>query len=402
MTRSLSGSSPIVSRAFWPEDAGMESQSATTPRLVRRTHGRMIAGVCQGIADHFHIDPILVRIGFVVTSFFGGAGFIAYVAAWLLIPEEDERMSVGERIVREHRWGRIAGIVLIAIAISSIAKPLWWFGGHGFFAVLLIVGGLYLLSPGLSGGNRAPGTTSTPSRSEGGGVSPVGEDGGDDGMPPVTQSFEPLPPPAGPRRRRRGGLGALTFGLLFIGGGIVGLLLAGGNTVEPSYVFAAGLLVVGTALVVSTWFGRSYVLIPLGLLMVGLMSASTVIDVPITGGVGEKSVTPFNTSELRDEYHLGIGELRLDLTHIAFERGTTHHLGATVGVGHLLVRVPRDVVVEIHGHAGMGEVRFLDQHDGGVRVDRDTTLPSSGENAPRLIIDAEVGVGQVEVLDAAS
>src|SRR4051812_13519780 len=304
MTRTLSGSSPIVGSVWWPEDAGMESQSATTPRLVRRSHGRMIAGVCQGIADHFHIDPILVRIAFVVTSFFGGAGFVAYVAAWLLIPEEDERMSVGERIVREHRWGRIAGIVLIAIAVSSMAKPLFWFGGHGFFAVALIVGGLYLLSPGLSGGETASGATSDPRERESGGddgqptsdATTEADGGGHDSEPPITQPFEPLPPPARPRRRRRGGLGALTSGLLLIGAGIVGLLLAGGNTIEPSYVFAAGLLVVGAALVVSTWFGRSFVLIPLGLLMVGLMSVSTVVDVPITGGIGHKSVTPLSIS----------------------------------------------------------------------------------------------------------
>ena len=55
----------------------MEPQSVTTPRLVRQPHGRMIAGVCKGIADHFGIDPVLVRIAFVVASFFGGAGFIA-------------------------------------------------------------------------------------------------------------------------------------------------------------------------------------------------------------------------------------------------------------------------------------------------------------------------------------
>ena len=98
MTRSVSGSSPIVTAPFWPEDADMEPQSATTARLVRRSHGRMIAGVCQGIAEHFDVDPILVRIAFVVTSFFGGAGFVAYVAAWLLIPDEDERMLIYKRI----------------------------------------------------------------------------------------------------------------------------------------------------------------------------------------------------------------------------------------------------------------------------------------------------------------
>src|SRR3954463_10911937 len=101
--------------------SGMEQDAPPTPRLVRRRHGRMIAGVCQGVADHFRIDPLLVRIGFVVTAFFGGAGAIAYVAAWLLLPEEDESTSIGERVVREHHWGRIAGFVLIAIAVSSVS-----------------------------------------------------------------------------------------------------------------------------------------------------------------------------------------------------------------------------------------------------------------------------------------
>ena len=136
----------------------MEPQSATTPRLVRRPEGRMIAGVCKGIADHFGIDPTLVRIAFIVVTFVGGAGAVAYGAAWLLIPEEGETTGIGERVVREHRWGRIAGFVLIAIAITTLARPVWWIGGHSLFAVLLIVGGLYLLSPGFDGRGAGPTT----------------------------------------------------------------------------------------------------------------------------------------------------------------------------------------------------------------------------------------------------
>src|SRR5258708_3250524 len=101
----ISGSSPIVSAVVSPEYDRMEPQSATTARLVRRRRGRMIAGVGNGIAEHFGIDPIFVRIGFVVAAFFGGAGVIAYAAAWLLIPEEGETTSIGERVIREHRWG---------------------------------------------------------------------------------------------------------------------------------------------------------------------------------------------------------------------------------------------------------------------------------------------------------
>ncbi|MEY2420409.1 MAG: hypothetical protein QOI95_476 [Acidimicrobiaceae bacterium] len=370
----------------------MESQSVAAPRLVRRSQGRMIAGVCKGIADHFGIDPILVRIVVVVITFFGGAGVIAYAAAWLLIPEEGETTSIGERVLREHRWGRITGFVLIAIAVSSLARPVWWVGGHGLFPVLLIVGGLYLLSPGFSGAKAAPDAASAPLRS-------------DESAGPVTEEYtadHTEPAPATPRWKRRGGIGALTFGLLFIGGGVVGLLMAAGNTVEPAYVFATGLLIVGAALVVSTWFGRSFVLIPLGVVLVALMSVSTVIDVPITGGVGDQRATPFALADLHDEYHLGIGELRLDLSHLHLDRGSVHTVKATVGIGHLLLTLPRDTTAELHGHAGLGEVRFLGEHDGGIRIDRDTTLSAGGESPPRIVLDIEVGVGQVEVVDAAA
>lgn len=375
--------------------SGMESQSAPTTRLVRGRHGRMIAGVCQGIADHFHLDPIVVRIVFVIATFFGGAGAVAYVAGWLLIPVEGETASMAEHIVREHRWGRIAGIVLIVIAVSSLARPLWWIHGGVVFAALLIIGGLYLLSPASTGPESPAATPVAPSP-----VSPP--------PPPTTAVLtEPAPAPAPaptPRRprRRRGGIVSFTLGLLFVGGGVVGLIVASGNSVEPAYVFAGGLIIIGAALVLTTWVGRGFVLVPLGVVLVALMSASTVIDVPMSGGVGRKDVTPLTLADLHDEYHLGVGELRLDLTHVTFDRGVTQHVKATVGVGHLLVRIPRNVVVELHGHAGMGAVQFLDDHDGGVRVDRDATLSAPGESVPHLAIDAEVGIGQVEVQDAAA
>jgi len=174
------------------------------------------------------------------------------------------------------------------------------------------------------------------------------------------------------------------------------------KSVNPTNVFAIGLIVVGAAMVISAWVGRSFILIPIGLLLIGLMSVSTVIDVPFRGGIGEKRVDPFLLSDLHEEYHHGIGEMRLDLTHVDFPRGTTTHLKATVGIGHLRIAVPRDVTVVLHGHAGMGEVRFLDDHEGGFDVNRDVTLPSTGESTPRLDIDADIGIGQIEVTDAAS
>ena len=57
-------------------------------RIYRSKSERMIAGVCGGIADYYSLDPSLVRLLAVITIFFGGAGILAYLIAWIIIPEE--------------------------------------------------------------------------------------------------------------------------------------------------------------------------------------------------------------------------------------------------------------------------------------------------------------------------
>ena len=64
----------------------------TTSQLVRPKQGRWIAGVCAGLADRFGISRTLVRIGFVIFGF-AGAGEIAYIAGWILIPKADHPSS---------------------------------------------------------------------------------------------------------------------------------------------------------------------------------------------------------------------------------------------------------------------------------------------------------------------
>jgi len=71
-----------------------------TKVLVRSQKGRMLAGVCAGVADYFDMDVTLVRVIVgVVSVITGGAGVLAYVAAWLIIPAEGEKTSVAQNIV---------------------------------------------------------------------------------------------------------------------------------------------------------------------------------------------------------------------------------------------------------------------------------------------------------------
>ena len=59
----------------------------TGKRLLRSRDQRMVAGVAGGTADYLGVDPTIVRLGFVLTTFFGGAGVVAYLVAWLIMPE---------------------------------------------------------------------------------------------------------------------------------------------------------------------------------------------------------------------------------------------------------------------------------------------------------------------------
>lgn len=56
-------------------------------RITRSRDQRMIAGVSGGIGEYFGIDPTIVRLAWVISAFFGGAGVVAYVVAWLIVPE---------------------------------------------------------------------------------------------------------------------------------------------------------------------------------------------------------------------------------------------------------------------------------------------------------------------------
>jgi phage shock protein PspC (stress-responsive transcriptional regulator) len=68
-----------------------DSQRPAEPRRIKRSRSdRMLGGVCGGIAKHFDLDPVLVRIATIALVCAVGAGAVAYIAAWALMPLEDE------------------------------------------------------------------------------------------------------------------------------------------------------------------------------------------------------------------------------------------------------------------------------------------------------------------------
>lgn len=65
----------------------------TIKRVYRSRTDKKIAGVCGGLAKYFDIDPVIVRLIWILFLFLGGTGVILYIIAWIVIPLEPESIQ---------------------------------------------------------------------------------------------------------------------------------------------------------------------------------------------------------------------------------------------------------------------------------------------------------------------
>jgi phage shock protein PspC (stress-responsive transcriptional regulator) len=72
--------------------------------LTRSRYNKVLAGVCGGLAEYLGVDATVVRaLVVVITIFTGGVGLIAYLALWLVIPEEGQKSSVAEDLINQRK-----------------------------------------------------------------------------------------------------------------------------------------------------------------------------------------------------------------------------------------------------------------------------------------------------------
>jgi len=57
-------------------------------RLYRSRTEKMVAGVCGGLAQYFNVDPTIIRLLWVFITLIGGAGVLAYIILWIVVPQE--------------------------------------------------------------------------------------------------------------------------------------------------------------------------------------------------------------------------------------------------------------------------------------------------------------------------
>lgn len=70
-------------------------------RLYRSRSNRVVAGVAGGLGEAFNIDPVIVRLVFVVLGLMNGFGVLLYLAMWLLVPNENSTVVDAREQVRE-------------------------------------------------------------------------------------------------------------------------------------------------------------------------------------------------------------------------------------------------------------------------------------------------------------
>jgi phage shock protein PspC (stress-responsive transcriptional regulator) len=323
-------------------------------RLTRSREDRVIAGVCGGFARYFNIDPVFTRIAAVALAFVGGAGLLLYLAALLLMPSDE-----GDAPVATSGEGRNRALVIVGVgALLLVAWPFLLGGGLllagvGIPVALLVGAGVlvwWLVS----------------------GEGPSGD--------------------AGQVAKRAAlGIGVLVLCcILFFGGAIAAA--AGPDWLVPALVIAAG-----AAVVVGAFMKPIRWLVPPALalaLAAGIVAAA---GIDLDGGVGEREYSPASTTDLRDRYELGVGDLVVDLRDTDLPAGDVP-LEMDVGVGQAMVIVPEDVCVAANADVGIGNVRMFGRDNGGIDVDFEDS-PDAAPDVTRLVLDADVGLGQVRVTD---
>ncbi len=144
----------------------------TEKPLRRSQNNKKIAGVCGGIAEKLEVDPVMVRVVFVLMFLFGGGGLLAYLILWFILPEEpwiqasavpaegvereaevtDNQFEAEPPVVERNSKKSfqlgliliIAGLFFLAAAFIPGIEP------YDIWPVVLIAVGVYLIKPSWS------------------------------------------------------------------------------------------------------------------------------------------------------------------------------------------------------------------------------------------------------------
>lgn len=128
-------------------------------KFRRKIKGKMLGGVCAGIAEYFNVDVSLVRLAMVLLALIDGLGIVFYILAWIVVPAEESEGEKAEEIGTEvqsdesDRSARIvAGIFLIALGVYFLIRNYFglFLAWDKIWPILLIILGVWIIYRGVS------------------------------------------------------------------------------------------------------------------------------------------------------------------------------------------------------------------------------------------------------------
>ena len=386
---------PSLDPAPPPSDEAQHGPRATREEVrdlgrIRRTvgHERKVAGVAGGLARHLDIDPIILRVAFVVLVFFGGSGLLLYGAAWLLVPEDG---AVRAPLSLDERSRSIALVVVGAVAALLLLGDS--IGQFDFPWPLVVIGGIALVVLVFLDRDRAPRPTAPPVPHQ---------------PDPATGAFVPAqpgqwtPPPAAyrppPRNPRKRGPILFWFALLasVVLVATLGVLDLAGVDVAPAAYPASVLATCGVLLLVGAFWGRAGGLILLGLvaaLVTGVTASASTIDPT------DVRRTPTTAAAVDGDISIDAGEIQLDLTDVsdlAALDGRTLDLDGRFATIEVYLPPGLSATVDAHVRNG-GQIELFGSEYGGFGVHQRDRL-DAGPGTPEITIDADLAFGEIRIV----
>ncbi len=371
-------------------------------RLRRITTHRKVAGVAGGIARHLDIDPLIVRVAFVVLSLFGGAGLIVYAACWILLPEDGQQttpLGLDER-------SRSVALILVGLLGLALLVGQWdWFWVPGPLVLVALVVFLVLsrrnetAPPGTPVGpppgvpNAGPNAVTPEQRW----TIPVPEakpEPPQSPAPPAYATHYVRPKPRNPRKRGPK-LFWFTMALVMLAVGVVGIIDVSGALVAGSTYPAVATGVIGLMLLVGAFWGRAG-----GLILVGLLTTTATAGALAVEKVDADSVTvrPGSADLVLDSYSFDAGEYTVDLTRVTdLEALDGRTIEVAGDIGEIRVIVPTDMDVTVDSRVdGPGGHTLFGHQSGGIDTSA-TQVQDGGTGVPEVTLDLRLDVGHIEV-----
>lgn len=204
-------------------------------------------------------------------------------------------------------------------------------------------------------------------------------------------------------RQPKSFVGGITMLIALVVGGIMVATQSSSSTFNLPLVGGVVLILIGTGLLLATWFGRGAGLVATGTIMsLLLVAGSTVNGIPKK--IGSYTWHPADSSQPANTYSVGIGDGTLDLRSTKLVPGSRTRFDASVSIGELKIIVPRTARVEVYGYTRLGDVKIEHAVQGGTDVHHNKVLePDITPIGTVAVIELYVkaGIGDVDVHRAA-